>query len=47
MRIDALEPPPQGVGEVLFGLLGLHPHTVASASAQLKVDYAKYVARRA
>lgn len=31
---------------VLAELLGLHAHTVANASAQLKVDYASYIARR-
>lgn len=31
---------------VLAELLGLHAHTVANTSAQLKVDYASYVGRR-
>lgn len=31
---------------VLAELLGLHAHTVANASAQLKADYAAHVARR-
>ena len=31
---------------VLAELLGLHAHTIANASAQLKADYAAYVARR-